>query len=538
LARRYGWTRRVPDASVLFAPTDQPTSPELIVQDLRPAPPELDFSLWPSILATRAHEIGESVGCDPVVPLFAGLSAICGVVDARIRLELMPGYRVPPVLWLMTVGDPSDKKSPGSRPMLSPLKGLEMDDIPRFKQSMVDWEVREAVYNSAHKSMLDSVTKAEFMLGGELPPLPEKPEMPVSAMITVGDITSQKLIRLAADRPRGILCHLDEMNSWVRKVCDKSSGEDRSAWVQSYESESYKMDRVGAGPIHAENLAVSIYGNIQPRVFRENIKQLAEDGLIQRFIPAALHHDKTKRGRPVPDYLTHKDKWENTLRLVYSMPPTVYKLSPEAHRLFGEFQDWYETAKKKFRITGADHVFQTAFGKLEGTTGRFALLFHMAENPFNPTIDADLMGRVITLIRTYIVPSLQYAFGELAGRSTFDIWVMDYLLQFCDSEAITLSTIKTSARVPLKDVNTYVANQLILAAMGPLEKAGWVHRIDDGANEHRGIAEWIINPYLKDTFKTYRQSVVEAKQWLADIHRTESGYPVRAMVHGHQKEKV
>ena len=90
-----------------------------------------------------------------MVPLFAGLSAVCGVVDARIRLELMPGFRVPPVLWLMTLGDPADKKSPGSRPMLTPLKDIEAEDRPRYQKELLDWEGKEAAYASAKKSFLE-----------------------------------------------------------------------------------------------------------------------------------------------------------------------------------------------------------------------------------------------------------------------------------------------------------------------------------------------------------------------------------------------
>ena len=171
----------------------------------------------------------------------------------------MPGFRVPPVLWLMTLGDPADKKSPGSRPMLSPIKDIESEDRPRFQKEMLDWEGKEAAYASAKKSFLEFSASPDALLGGQPPAVPEMPAQPVPLKITVSDITSQKLVRSASERPRGLLCYLDEMNSWIRKLTDKQSGEDRSAWVVSYEAERYEMDRVGAGAIHCENLAVSIY---------------------------------------------------------------------------------------------------------------------------------------------------------------------------------------------------------------------------------------------------------------------------------------
>ena len=301
-AKQHGWVKPMPDISSLFSAVGAPADPKSVIVDLRPRPPIMDVSLWPAVIARRAEEIGQTVGCDPLVPLFAGLAAICGVVDARTRLELIKDFKVPPVLWLMTIGAPADKKTPGSAPMLSPLKNLEMEDRPRFKKELLDWEGQEAMFASSKKAFLEFSGSPEAMLAGDqAPQVYDLPPQPVPLRITVDDVTSQKLVRLAADRPRGLLCALDEMNSWVRKLTDKASGEDRSAWVKAYESAPYEMDRVGSGSIYAENLAVSIYGNIQPRVFRENLHNLSADGLVQRFVPCILNGNLTRKPVEIPD---------------------------------------------------------------------------------------------------------------------------------------------------------------------------------------------------------------------------------------------
>jgi hypothetical protein len=97
-----------------------------------------------------------------------------------------------------------------------------------------------------------------------------------------------------SERPRGLLCYLDEMNSWTQKLTNRASGEDRSAWVVGFEAERYEMDRVQDGSTHADNFAVSIYGNMQPQVLEDNFSDLAQDGLLQRFLPAVLRHNKTR----------------------------------------------------------------------------------------------------------------------------------------------------------------------------------------------------------------------------------------------------
>jgi hypothetical protein len=532
LARIAGWTRPQPDASTLFsevglslaAPTD-------ILQSLRPEPPGIDLSLWPPILAKRAQEVSDGVGCDPIVPLFAGLGAVCGVIDAQSRLELMPGFKVPPVLWLMTIGDPADKKSPGSRPMLSPLKGIESSDRPRYAQELQAWKAKEAVWSVAEKAFLDFVKTPEALLGGEAPAVPPKPDQPAPLKITVNDITSQKLVHVAHQRPRGLLCYLDEMNSWVHKLTSPFSGEDRSCWTVSYESERYEMDRVGAGSVHCDNLAVSIYGNIQPMVFKSNYQALAADGLLQRFLPAVLRPDQTRLGNPIPDYLTSADKWENTLRMVYALPQIDYKLSQDAFAIYRAFQVWYEDQKQNERLVRSSDTFLTAFGKLEGLAGRLALVFHVIESPFMPTVSAEIMRRVIRIIREYVIPTYRYLLDGDGSMSAFDAWVVDHVIHYCDLPRLTLSEIKRSARRPFERASVdqpWQQNQWVLNSMHLLEQRGWVAREDDGQQEQRGIASWLINPALKTTFATHRKAVIQARK--ANQPPTPLGQ--RGIIHG------
>lgn len=543
IAKQHGWHRPLPDAAALFSKIEVPVMEPLDVLDgLRPKPPEMNLELWPSILRQRSNEIAESVGCDPLVPLFAGLAAVCGVIDARIRLELMPGFRVPPVLWLMTLGDPADKKSPGSRPMLAPLKNLEAEDRPRFNKEFLEYEGKEAAYASAKKSFLEWSASPDAMLGGDqAPTVPDAPTQPVPLKITVSDVTSQKLVRHAAERPRGLLCYLDEMNSWIRKMTDKMSGEDRSAWVVAYESEHYEMDRVGAGSIHAENFAVSIYGNIQPQVFKQNVAALSADGMLQRFVPGILRSSKTKLGHPIPDYMTSAAAWENTLRLTYALPPQTYHLSPEAFTAYREFQSWYEQAKQDERVIDSGTEYMTAFGKLEGLAGRLILLFHVIESPFTNQVNVDTVERVIDLIKGYVIPAYRYALGEVGGviQNDFDKWVIDHVIQISgETQVLTLSSLKRSARRQLEGKTEWQRDQAVMEAMLVLEQAGWAAVFENEPHKHK--VSWAINPELPTMFKNYRESVIKAKQRHADyIYRYayEKGYE-RKVVKGYDPDTM
>ncbi len=545
IAKQYGWKRPVPSAAEMFKSTEQnPTAPIEVVAGLRPPPPEIDLSVFPSILATRAQEVADQVGCDPLVPLFAGLGAVCAVADAESRLELMDQFKVPPVLWLMTLGEPADKKSPGSRPMLAALKEIEKEDRPRYQQEQLAWEAKEAAYSAAKKSFLDWASDPSAQMDNDVAPLvPELPPAPVPLRLTVSDITSQKLVRHAADRPRGLLCYLDEMNSWVRKLTDKTSGEDRSTWVVSYESESYDYDRVGAGSIWCENLAVAIYGNIQPTVFRNSLEPMAADGLLQRFIPAILRGNKTKLGEPVPAAFTSASVWDQTLRSIYALPTSVYKLTPEAFQEFREFQRWYESAKQDERLLNAHDAYMTAFGKLEGTTGRLIFMFHLIEAPYKLDVGADVVRRVVRFVKGYVIPAFRYALGEVGGMvdDSLDVWVTNHIIHLAgEVEAVSLRDLKRSAKRKLEKYSPYVRDQLVRDAMGMLESCQWVAIVDDtGKNSH---TVWAINPQLADMFSEYRVQIIKARQRQQDeirrnvINRGQN--TARRIVRGYDPETM
>lgn len=545
IAKSHGWVKPLPDASEMFGPAGQaPKKPHILTSSLRPPPPDLDLTLFPKILADRAAEVSESIGCDPLIPLFAGLGAICGAVDARSRLELMPGFKVPPILWLMTLGEPADKKSPGSRPMLKVLGELEAEDRPRFAKAQLDWEAKEVQYAAAKKSFLEFAQTPEALMDNTAPPsLPELPKQPVSLKITTSDITSQKLVRKAADLPRGLLCYLDEMNGWVRKMVDKTSGDDRSAWVQSYEGEPYEMDRVGAGSIYAENFAVSIFGNMQPRVFKENVRSLSADGLLQRFIPIVLRDDKTRLGDPIPEYMTSRAQYDQMIRVVFGLPPLTYKLSMPAYNEFREFQRWYENKKQDERLLKADDTYMTAFGKLEGLTGRLILLFHLIESPYSIEVAPETVERVVRVVRGFVIPSLRYALGEVGGLAddSLDQWMIDHIIHICDEkQTVSLRELKRSARRPLEGMSDWAKDQMIMDSMIMLEQSGWVAQIEDQFNKRNVV--WMINQSIAEMFSDYRQRVIKAKQRHVDeIYKlaiNSPNYKGRKFVKGYDPETM
>ena len=284
------------------------------------------------------------------------------------------------------------------------------------------------------------------------------------------------------------------------------------------------MDRVGAGSIYAENLAVSIYGNIQPKVYQANLANLSADGLLQRFLPAILRANRTQLGHPVPDYLSSASAWTNTLRMVYALPAQVYRLSAGAYTVFREYQAWYEGAKADERLLNASTEYMTAFGKLEGTCGRLALVLHLIERPFAREVSAEIVTRVVDLVRGYLIPALRYSLSDPTS-SGLDQWVADHIVHISgDTATVTLRELKRSARRQLEGMNEWARDQAILDAMSTLEQGRWVAQTSSDLNRH--AASWTIHPALASLFADHRRAVIAAKQRHLDYayrHATAQG---------------
>jgi len=508
-ARNFGYSRPIPNAESFFSAVE-PTAPKALTTLMAPPPPRPVLEDWPALLRDYAHEVSESVGVDPLVPLMAGLAAVCGAVDSSTTLELMNGYEVPPVLWIMTIGNPADKKSPGSKPMFKVLEEIEIADVPRHKTALLAWELQEAKYASAKKDMLTRITDPlmENDVAMTLPPLPPQPS---ALQIRVNDITSQMLVRKAAENPRGLVCVLDEMSSWIKKMIDPRSGEDRSAWVQSYEADRYKYDRVSAGSIHVERFAVSIYGNVQPKVFQKFTEQMSDDGLLQRFIPVCLDTELTRVNDPVNAWLSRKPQYENMIRQCFTLPARKYTLSSGAYEAYRAFQHWYQRARRDEQLLISSDIFMTAFGKMEGLAGRLALVFHLIEDPYASEVSRECMERVIRVIRSFIVPSMRYAYNVLAGEQTdsVDKWMIDHILHYSgEVDTLSLAQIKHSMRRRNVGKSPQKVEDEIRTSMSWLESNGWVSL---AAETRRGVT-WVINKKLAELYSDRRREVVDAKQ--------------------------
>jgi hypothetical protein len=278
------------------------------------------------------------------------------------------------------------------------------------------------------------------------------------------------------------------------------------------------MDRIGTGTIIADPMAVAIYGNIQPKVFRQNIAALSVDGMIQRFIPAILSGEYDNVPNHVPSMMTNAPQWEQMVRQLFSLQPMQYRLSADAYQVFRTFQHWYARAKEDERLLRADDTYMTAFGKLEGTTGRIILVHHLMHSPYAQEVSADTVTKCVEITKTYIIPALRYTYADIGGvvDKGLDQWLIEYMVRVAgEQDTITMRDVKRAARARLAGMTLQEQDATVRDSMDMLEREGWVVMIED----NRKTTMWAINPTVKTSDQAYRKRVIQAKQRQMDESR-------------------
>ena len=528
IAQQHGWVQPRQDVQHLFKPTTR--SVEDFMADLQLPMPKANLELFPQVLRQRALEVSVSTGCDPLLPIWAGMATASAAIDKRSRLRIVDDFEVPPVLWVMCIADPAEMKSPGSAPMFDILKKLDKEDHPRYRKDKLLWEAQEAAYSASKTAYIKAASDPNYLLAQDdpnaLPPVaPEPPPAPAPLRLMVEDITSQKLARMAGSQQRGLFCKLEEMASWVNKICNPSSGEDRSTWTKAFDASHHTVDRVGEqNAIQIESFAIAMYGNIQPAVYTKGVKMLQEDGLLQRFIPIPLKNS-VKLSQPIPSYLQNIGEWEDRIRAIHNLPIQTYTLDSDAYDVFRDFQAWHLHNKGDEYLLGSDPTFMQSYGKLTGLCGRLAFVLHVLTSPYTPSISAYTMQQAVSLIRSYIIPSYRYMTGNAKGHNPLALDMFRIIVQLApERDTVKPVDFQRSLRNRLEGITGQKLKETLEIAAYDLEESGYLALLP-GVKWHS--LEWAINPILRTDagFDQWRKRIVKSKA--AKMLEFEQGFIAR-----------
>lgn len=425
------------------------------------------------------------------VPYIFAAAAAIGVASSAVgsSLRIAPrvhddGWLEPAALWLALVADPGSAKSPIISAAVEPLRRL---DSERGK---------------ADQARHDAWSAADKRRGKDKP---DPGREPIVRRSVVDDVTMERQVRIHADNPRGLLRAPDELFGLFGSLgaYKKGADGDRSQVLRLYEGKEVIVDRVGAGSIRADKALMGIVAGTQPEKLKTLVRDLSNDGMLQRFI-FILHDGKDRQGI---DEAPDRDALAAYARAVRGLASTDYayappiKLTADGYAALAEMTRQTASLKSIPATAAAWRGHVEKWGKFPP---RLILTFHALEEfsdfgAVDPEKEVSLatVRRAISFARFLLIRHGLRFYESYFGASEAANEARE-IAGFVLTKGATLTelTRKTvyDARKDLRGPRNLPA---LLAAMAELENADWCAVT---ARQADGPTRWRVNPAVHDRF--------------------------------------
>ena len=273
----------------------------------------------------------------------ASLLTVAGALIGNAREIKMEGWKEPPILWTVLVGNPSSGKSPAMDPFSEIIEALE-------------GEMRDAQDDDDDNGL---------------------------SAIHVDDATAQAAAQIAASNPKGLLLMRDELSGWWEKF-GQYGGD--AFWINAFGARPGLVHRKNKPPLRIPRLAISVLGGSQPDTLRSFLTAKQNKGFAAQWLYVCPPPVGTFRIGKAAD-----TSWaEACLRALRELPlvngrPVAVPLARHAKQ---RFEAW--VASKHEEAKGDEEgVWGQWLGKQGGVALRLALIIEHLWWAANPHRDQD-----------------------------------------------------------------------------------------------------------------------------------------------------
>lgn len=348
----------------------------------------------PDGLCEIVEAVSDTTGADPAFAAIGALPIAAAAVGTTVALRLKSGYVELPILWSVLVGRSGAAKSPTIRLLTGALHGLLADERRRYADALKAYRVELLKHQKALARWKRS--KAD----GDPPPAPEPPR---ERRVIVRDATTEKLIELLENNPRGLLLVADELAHWHGSLdaYKSGSGGDLSIWLQCYDGGALSVDRKVSTSHSVRRAAVSIVSGVQPGILAAlaGPRERAA-GLLPRCLMAWPPHRVprwTDQGLP-PDV---EARWAELLRdllaveLGHDGEPVHVGFDRAAAARWAE---WHDDVAARVEQADDDEI-AAGLSKSRAIAARLALVFAAVRSRGIPAcVTLEDLGRAVRVV--------------------------------------------------------------------------------------------------------------------------------------------
>lgn len=319
--------------------------------------------LFPPDLAFALHCRTKNLPYDELTVSVAYLTCIAGVLKLGTKINGNPltKYEVPPNLYTALIGGSGAKKTAG-------------------KGAIVDQPVAPILLQLSQQNTRELRKWEEDNRGIKKD---EKSPKPVPVIIRSQDYSPEALVgALQKADEYGVSFSIirDELNGLFKSMnqyARPGQGAGEEQLLEIYDGKPFESLRVST-PRSYQRCSVSIYGNLQPSVFRDLTKNPDATGQWARFLFVPL----PQRTVPLPVECTQAEQeeledavkmLENYASMAFALSPKIYTFDKEARRIFSS----YEYEKQQGVYATANESKSALHGKSAGKVLRITGLIHI-----------------------------------------------------------------------------------------------------------------------------------------------------------------
>ena len=344
--------------------------------------------LFPHDLADACRCLTRNLPYDEITVSVAYLAGIASLLKLGTKINGNPltKFEVPPNLYLAFVGKSGAKKTP--------LKGILVDDPAH----PIQLELSSQYTRQLRKWEEDCRGIKEN----------DKPLKPIPLKIRTQDYTAEALVNAlqkADEHGRSFGIFRDELNGMFKNMNRHANGRggDEEQLLELFDGKPFDSSRVTNSRSY-ERCSVTVYGNLQPRIFADLTKEPDATGQWARFLFVPL----PAKTVPLPVECTEEERREVEVATkvledyavrAFELSPRVYILDRDARRLFSE----YEHEKQKGVHSSVGETQSALHGKSAGKVLRIAGLKHIlsivnakSRNP--ESIGVDVLKTAMALV--------------------------------------------------------------------------------------------------------------------------------------------
>ena len=467
-----------------------PEGPQPLVREIAPGAAYPAHALGP--LAPAVEAVQGMTQAPVAIPAQSALAVASLAVQGFADVDTLGGPR-PLSLYALTVARSGERKSACDAPLMAGLRDHEREQARAQRDAFQTWQNAHALWKGERDRILGEAKKGKgekrTAAQADLQALGPEPAAPPSADRTVTEPTFEGLTRLFAHGQPSLGIFSDEGGQFLGGHAMNSDNRQKTlaALNDLWQGNPIRRTRSGDGhaTLYGRRLAVHLMA--QPTVARAFMADplAADTGFLPRFLlcepPSAIGTRFAANARRDELALASfaarlRDILDTPLPMdpeTRELQPRTLPLAPGARELLVAFADAVEAQQ----APGGDlaHITGTA-SKAAEQAARIAGVLTLWRDLHAPAVEARDMGGAIELAQFYLTEASRLASAatvsaEIDRAEALRRWLLE---SWPEPDVLVRDVVRRGPN-PLRE------SPKARAALGILEKHGWLAPLDPGA---------------------------------------------------------